>query len=254
MMDPLWLVPDWAAPSGVGAVMTTRQGGRSLAPFDSFNLGNHVGDDPLAVLGNRELFAEAIGATPVFLEQVHGTRVVRVGREDVDRAVPLQADAAVTTEAGIACTVMVADCLPVLLAAPGGKGVAAAHAGWRGLLNGVIEMAVRELCEASACESRQVVAWLGACIGPRRFEVGSEVRDAFLQASTQAADRFVAGAAPGKWLADLPGLAFDRLAALGVSRVGAAIACTVEDASRFFSFRRDGRTGRMAAAVWLSGA
>jgi YfiH family protein len=254
MTNPPWLMPDWDAPSGVGAVMTTRQGGCSLAPYDSFNLGDHVGDDPQAVRQNREAFAEAIGARPVFLEQVHGTRVVRLGSGDADRAVPLQADAAVTTEPGIACTVMVADCLPVLLAAPDGKGVAAAHAGWRGLLNGVIEMAARELCEASACQAREVVGWLGASIGPRRFEVGDEVRDAFAQASPQASGRFVPGPVRGKWLADLPGLASDRLRALGISRVGAINACTVEDASRFFSFRRDGRTGRMAAAVWLRGA
>ncbi len=165
----------------------------------------------------------------------------------------MKADAAITTEPGVACTVMVADCLPVLLAAPDGRGVAAAHAGWRGLLNGVIEMAARELCEASGCEPGELVAWLGASIGPRRFEVGAEVRGAFMQVSPQALERFAAAGAPGKWLADLPALARDRLAALGLARVGTANACTVEDSSRFFSFRRDGLTGRMAAAVWLRG-
>jgi YfiH family protein len=188
----------------------------------------------------------------VFLQQVHGAAVVRLWHADAHAPAALRAaDAAVTTEAGIACTVMVADCLPVLFAAVGGRGVGAAHAGWRGLAAGVLENTVAALCDATQCTPSQLQAWLGPCIGPRQFEVGADVLQAFGIAPDRAAEcrRFVA-AAPGKWLADLPGLARDRLQACGVGAVSGGRWCTVEDGSRFFSFRRDRITGRMAAAVW----
>jgi YfiH family protein len=243
-----FLRPDWPADAGVGALMSTRAGGVSTVPFDSLNLGRAVGDDAAAVAENRRRFETAIGVPTVYLSQVHGCEVVRLvpGYAGLDRA-----DAAITTEPGIACTVMVADCLPVLFAAPHVRGVGAAHAGWRGLAAGVLEATVRALCEAASCEAQDLAVWLGPCIGPRRFEVGADVLDAF-GASAEA--HFVARRRPDgdmRWLADLPGLARDRLHKVGVRRISGSNRCTVEDASRFFSFRRDGVTGRMAAAVWL---
>ena len=248
-----WLAPAWAS-GAVGALMSTREGGVSSGPYASLNLGTAVGDDPDRVADNRARFAEACAALPVFLRQVHGTRVVRVGAGDArPGASPLEADASLTTEPGVACTVQIADCLPVLFAAPEGQGVAAAHAGWHGLSAGVLEATVAALCEAAHCRPEQIEAWLGACIGPRAFEVGADVLAAF-GADRPGSDtnRFIS-LRPDKWLADLAGLARDRLAAAGVARVSGGGWCVVEDASRFFSFRRDRVTGRMAAAVWLTG-
>ncbi len=254
-VHPDWLVPSWNAP-GVGALMTTRAGGASAAPFQSMNLGLHVGDDPAAVDRNRGRFGAALDATPLFLRQVHGTRVLRLTRADLqDPAAPREADASVTTAAGIACTVLVADCLPVLFAAPGARAVGAAHAGWRGLAAGVLEATLAQVCAAAHCESAQVQCWLGACIGPRRFEVGVDVLHAF--GSAPAGDGG-ADATPGfeprgngKWLADLPSLARTRLRASGVTAIHGGQWCTAEGADRFFSYRRDRETGRMAAAIWI---
>jgi len=247
-MHPDWLRPDWNA-SGVGALMTTRRGGFSDAPFDSMNLRDGLGDDPLAVRRNRQLLIDSIRATPVYLKQVHGARVVRLTQDDIRPGAPThEADACVTTEPGIACTSQVADCLPVLFAAPGG--VAAAHAGWRGLAGGVLEATVAALCEAAACTPADVQAWLGACIGPNRFEVGADVLQAFGQPIDGADPLRFKPLREGKWLANLPLLARDRLAALKVGAVSGGAWCTVEDRSRFFSFRRDRVTGRMVAAVW----
>jgi len=227
-------------------------GGCSAAPFDSMNLHAGGADSPEAVARNRAVLAEAIGAMPVFLKQVHGTAVVRLHAADGAAGAAVHtADASVTTERGIACAIQIADCLPVLFAAPAGRGVAAAHAGWRGLAGGVLEAAVAGLCEAAGFRPGDLDAWLGVCIGPRRFEVGADVLEAFGAAPDPAASRRFVAAAPGKWLADLAGLARDRLAAAGLERVSAAAGCASEDASRFFSFRRDRITGRMAAAVWI---
>jgi len=250
-LHPDWLRPDWQT-DGVGALMTTRQGGVSLAPFDSFNLRTSVGDDPQAVAQNQRLLADAIGATPVYLNQVHGAKVVRLAASDLEADASVHdADGSVTTEPGIACAAQVADCLPVLFAAPGGRAVGAAHAGWRGLAAGVLEATLAQICEAAGCEASEVQAWLGACIGPQQFEVGPDVLEAF-GASTIADDspRFVAKAA-GKWYADLPALARDRLQAAGVRTIGGGRWCTVSEPSRFFSFRRDRVTGRMAAVIWI---
>jgi len=250
-MSTPWLLADWPA-TGVGGVMTTRQGGFSASPWNELNLGEHVGDDADALAANRALFKASIGATPVYLSQVHGTRVVRLSKDDVrPAAMAHKADASVTTERGIACTVLVADCLPVLLAAPQARAVAAAHAGWRGLASGVVEATVAALCDAASCDPAQLCAWMGACIGPQRFEVGAEVLQAF-GASPQRPDveRFRPVSA-SKWLANLPLLARDRLAHLGIAEVSGGHACTVDEPSRFFSYRRDGVTGRMAAAVWI---
>jgi len=248
-----WLAPEWRV-AGVGALMTTRSGGVSVGPYAAMNVGAAVGDDARAVAANRALLADAMGAAPVFLRQVHGTRVVRIAAADAAPGAPVhEADAVVTSETGVGCVVQAADCLPVLLAAPEGRAVAAAHAGWRGLAAGVVERTVAALCDVGQCEPGDVVAWLGACIGPQAFEVGADVLAAFdaasLQKSASSARFQPQGGA--KWHADLAGLARDRLAAAGVTSVSGGAWCTVTDASRFFSYRRDGVTGRMAAAVWI---
>lgn len=246
------LTPDWPAPPGVGTWMSTRAGGVSAAPWQGLNLGIAVGDEPAAVAENRRRFAEAIGATPVWLRQVHGRTVARLTVADAGRAPPIEADAAITTERGIACTVQVADCLPVLFCAPEGRAVGAAHAGWRGLAGGVLDATVAALCEATGCPPADLQAWLGPCIGPRQFEVGQEVVLAF--GGSPAGDgRFTPRPRPDgamRWLADLPVLARDRLRQCGVTATTGGAWCTVEDPSRFFSYRRDGVTGRLAAAVW----
>jgi YfiH family protein len=250
--------PDWAAPRGVGALMTTRAGGVSGAPWDSLNLGAHVGDDMASVVENRRRLAAAIGAAPVYLRQVHGAEVVVLTAADAAACAdpagePIEADAAVTCEAGVACVVQVADCLPVLFAADNGRAVGAAHAGWRGLAAGIVEHTLRRVCSLADCAPREMHVWLGPCIGPRRFEVGADVLQAFGSDPLAPNERFVACPHAGgsaRWLADLAGLARDRLAAAGAVYVSGGRWCTAEDASRFFSFRRDGVTGRHVAAVW----
>lgn len=243
-----WLVPDWPAPAGVRAVCTTRAGGTSQGAFGGLNLGGHVGDDPACIAANRAQLQAAVGVRPVFLQQVHGTDVLPIDATTPDGAV---ADACTTIDAGIACTIMVADCLPVLFTDGEGRRVAAAHAGWRGLAAGVLERTV------AAFGDTRPMAWLGPCIGPNAFEVGDEVRAAFVAQSAGAAACFRPGPAPGKWWADLPGLARQRLRAAGLEAVygndGGDAWCTVRNPLRFFSHRRDGvsgRTGRFAAAVW----
>ncbi|WP_295541948.1 peptidoglycan editing factor PgeF [uncultured Pseudacidovorax sp.] len=243
--------PDWPAPPGVHALCTTRDGGVSGEAQGGgragLNLGTHVGDDPATVAENRARLARAAGARPVYLQQVHGSTCARLDAASADG---LEADACITADPGLACTIMVADCLPVLLCDAEGRQVAAAHCGWRGLAGGVLERTV-----AAFGPARTLLAWLGPCIGPTAFEVGPEVRAAFIAADEGAAACFVPGAAAGKWLADLPALARRRLAALGVRDVhgndGGAAWCTVGNPSVFFSYRRDGRvSGRFAALVW----
>jgi YfiH family protein len=237
--------------------MSQRAGGVSRGAHAWLNLGVAVGDEPAAVAENRARFAAALGAQPVWLRQVHGVNVLRL-HAGTDTSPPEGADAACTTEVGVACTVQVADCLPVLFTLRDGSAVAAAHAGWRGLAAGVLEATVQALC-ALAPPNRpagpaDVLAWLGPCIGPRAFEVGAEVLQAFGQdPAAPDATRFVYRPRPDgapRWLAHLPLLARERLRAAGVQAITDGTACTVEDASSFFSFRREGVTGRMAAAVW----
>lgn len=283
-----WLVPDWPAPPGVHALCTTRTGGVSQPPYDSLNLGTHVGDDPAAVHTNRlslqaRVQAVSAGVRPVFLNQVHGDGVVQLDHATADGT---DADACVATDTGVACTIMVADCLPVLLAHRSGTVVAAAHAGWRGLAGqggqGVLEAVVQRFgalalahqapgainIEASvlAASARatpgaapDTMAWLGPCIGPTAFEVGAEVRAAFCDVSAAAQACFTSRAGmPGKYLCDLAGLARLRLQALGITSIygndSSAAWCTVTNASRFFSHRRDsgtlGSSGRFAACIW----
>lgn len=250
-----WLVPDWPAPANVRAACTTRAGGQSCGVWQGLNLGEHVGDALADVASNRAAVRRAVGARPVFLQQVHGTSAARLSAATPDGT---EADACVSTERGVACTVMVADCLPVLFAHDSGQAVAAAHAGWRGLAGGVLESALASLADALDAPIAEVaghtVAWLGPCIGPRRFEVGAEVREAFVQSDAGAAAAFMAQP-HGKFLADLPRLARMRLAAAGITQVsgndGSDDWCTVLRPSRFFSHRRDRQSGRFAALVWL---
>lgn len=252
-MTPPVLRPDWPAP--VGALCSTRAGGVSSGDFATLNLGRAVGDDPAAVAENRRRFASWLdGAQPVWLRQVHGTRVLRLtpsGLHDPD-AEPPEADAAWTDARGLACVVQVADCMPVLLAAADGRAVAAAHAGWRGLAAGVLEATLAALRDGAGVMPSEVLAWIGPCIGPRRFEVGADVLAAFGGAAAGSTDFRPRPRPDGgmRWLADLPSLARARLRACGVASIGGGGWCTADDASRFFSFRRDGVTGRMAAAVW----
>jgi len=251
-----WIVPDWPAPAGVRALCTTRVGGVSEGGYASLNLGDHVGDRPGHVAENRRRLREAVGAEPVFLRQVHGTDCAALVTPGPGA---LTADAALADAAGVAATVMVADCLPVLLCSEDGRRVAAVHCGWRGLAAGVLERACASFrppaAGAAAPDAPRIMAWLGPCIGPERFEVGEEVRAAFVAPAAEAAACFRPGARPGKWLADLPALARQRLRALGVGAVhgndGSPPWCTVGNASRFFSYRRDGAgSGRFAALVW----
>ncbi len=253
--DAGWIVPDWPLPPGVQAICTTRAGGVSGGPYASLNLGDHVGDGAAAVAANRRIFAAALQARPVFMQQVHGNAVATLSPATPDG---VQADACVTTDPGIACTIMVADCLPVLLATADGRVVGAAHAGWRGLAGsageGVLEAACRALWAAAGAGAADTLAWLGPCIGPRAFEVGPEVKAAFEATDPGCAALFTPHG-NGKWLADLPGLARRRLRSLGVERIhgndGGTAWCTVADPSRFFSHRRDrGISGRLAAAIW----
>ena len=237
------LTPEWPAPANVRAAFTLRHYGVSKAPYDSLNVGAHVGDEPAAIAENRRRLRAQLQLPqePAWIDQVHGTEVL-----DLDSAAPpAAADAAFTRRAGRVCAVQVADCLPVLITARDGSVVAAAHAGWRGLAAGVLEATVRRL----AVEPGQAMVWLGPAIGQAHFEVGDEVRQVFLARDAAAAAAFAANAR-GRWQCDLARLARGRLAALGVSAVFGGGWCTHADASRFFSFRRDGRCGRMAALIW----
>ncbi|WP_411385663.1 peptidoglycan editing factor PgeF [Pseudomonas sp. MPB03] len=236
-----WLIPDWPAPARVKACVTTREGGASLAPFDSLNLGDHVGDDPTAVAENRRRLTDPFAITPAWLQQVHGIVVV-----EADPTQVATADASWTATPGIACTAMTADCLPVLFCNRAGTRVAAAHAGWRGLANGVLEATLDSL----AVPADEILAWLGPAIGPQAFEVGPEVREAFIAQLPQAAQAFVASPNAGKCLADIYALARLRLAARGITAVYGGGFCTVTD-PRFFSYRRNPRTGRFASLIWI---
>jgi len=236
-----WLIPDWPAPAGVKACVTTRAGGVSLAPFDSLNLGDHVEDSPEAVLENRRRLTAAFAIQPAWLRQVHGVVVV-----EADPGQIAEADGSWTDTPGIACTAMTADCLPALFCNKAGTRVAAAHAGWRGLAAGVLEAAADSLDVAPA----DILVWLGPAIGPKAFEVGPEVREAFMQQLAQTAEAFVPSHNPGKFLADIYQLARLRLAARGITAVYGGGLCTVTD-PRFFSYRRSPRTGRFASLIWL---
>lgn len=237
------MIPDWPAPANVRSLQATRKGGTSVAPYSSLNLGSHVADNPLAVSRNRMLLAPLLPSEPVWLNQVHGISVVDAGHAG---CLP-DADASVTTHPGAVCVVMTADCLPILLCDDKGTVVGAVHAGWRGLCDGVIEATVSAMIVPSAT----LMAWLGPAIGPGEFEVGDEVRSAFVAQQPQAAAAFMPGN-NGKWLADLYQLARLRLNALGITRIYGGGLCTYREPERFYSYRRDGVTGRMGTFIWLA--
>lgn len=241
-MQPELLLPDWPAPARVRAVQTTRHGGCSEGVYASLNLGDHVGDDPVRVTANRDALSAGLPAVPYWLQQVHGTTAMRLPAADSNIA-----DAAWTTLPGQVCVVMTADCLPVLLCDRAGLVVAAIHAGWRGLCHGVIEATVG----AMGCPPENLLAWLGPAIGPEAFEVGPEVRAAFLERDPRAAAAFVSGDGD-RWLADIYQLARQRLHHLGVQAIYGGGQCTYQDAERYFSYRRDGQTGRMATCIWIA--
>lgn len=236
------LCPDWPAPASVRALQTTRLGGTSPAPWASFNLGDHVQDEPTRVQLHRASLQAHLPAAPAWLNQVHGTQVVDVAQYHG----PVAADAAWAGRPGLVCAVMTADCLPVLFCDRSGQVVAAAHAGWRGLLDGVLEATLK----AMPVPAREIMAWLGPAIGPSAFEVGEEVRAAFVARDAAAAAAFQPSP-QGRWLADIYCLARQRLSAQGVSAIYGGQWCTVSDPGRFFSYRRDGQTGRMASLIWL---
>jgi YfiH family protein len=240
------LTPEWGAPGAVRAAFTLRVGGVSVAPFDSLNLAAHVGDSAAAVTENRRRVRARLElpAEPAWLEQVHGTRVADLDVPDEASRGP--ADAVITRGAGKVCVVQVADCMPVLFAALDASAVAVAHAGWRGLAAGVLEATVAKLAVAPG----ELVAWLGPAISMRHFEVGDEVRAAFLAGDRGAGAAFELNTR-GRWQCDLAALARRRLAALGIADLSGGGWCTCADPARFFSFRRDGRCGRMAALIWL---
>ncbi|NOU24114.1 MAG: peptidoglycan editing factor PgeF [Methylotenera sp.] len=241
-----FIIPNWPAPANVKALQTTRIGGVSHAPYASLNLGAHVNDDPIAVAKNRQLLSLYLPSEPVWVNQVHGVEVI-----DAAKSSCLQnADASFTTKPNVVCVTMTADCLPVLLCDKSGSVVAAVHAGWRGLCDGAIEAAVNKL----AVDKREILAWLGPAIGPKAFEVGDEVREQFIAKDAQAETAFKANG--NKWLGDIYTIARQRLNNLSVTQIyGGSINenfCTYTDEARFFSFRRDNATGRMASLIWLA--
>ena len=243
------IFPEWPAPENVHAATTTRHGGVGKPPFDSLNMGGHVGDEPVSVAVNRQRLTETLSLPekPHWLSQVHGTGVIKL--DDSSVGLP-EGDASMTREPGCICAVLTADCLPVLFCDRAGTRVAAAHAGWRGLAAGVLESTV----EALNVPGDEILAWLGPAIGPQSFEVGEEVYQAFVEQDLEAAGAFVPSTdadKKGHWLADFYQLARIRLNNTGVTAIFGGGFCTLEDQERFFSFRRDGETGRMASLIWL---
>jgi len=269
------IIPDWPAPTNVRALQTTRSGGASAAPYHSLNLGTHVGDAPLVVARNRNSLNPLLPSEPVWLEQVHGTRVANADAANCREI----ADACIATKRGAVCVVMTADCLPILLCDPQGTVVAAVHAGWKGLAAGVLEATVsamqttthenlsrKNLARENAAQSLQLMAWLGPAISQIAFEVGAEVRDCFVAQNPAATAAFSPSpppregkrkrqnaqrSAPEKFHADLYALARLRLQALGVTQIYGGNRCTYTESDTFFSYRRDGVTGRMATFIWL---
>ena len=237
------IVPDWPAPANVRACVTTRARGDSLAPFECFNLGDHVGDNDRQVQANRDVLEQQLECSPVWLEQVHGATVVEASPGTLATA-----DASWSAAPGVACSILTADCLPVLFTDRDGTRVAAAHAGWRGLADGILEATVATM----AAPPETLLAWLGPAIGPQAFEVGAEVRERFCVWNAASAQAFTPGEAPGKWWCDLFLLARLRLQQAGVTAVYGGGVCTYSDSQRFYSYRRDGVTGRFASLIWLS--
>ena len=244
-----WIIPDWSAPGNVKALFTTRNGGVSRGTngvYASLNLGAHVNDNLADVECNRALLRHHLPGEPSWLKQVHGTLPIWI---DQTTAVTPEGDAALCRQQGTVCAVMIADCLPVFLCDTAGTTVGIVHAGWRGLAGGVIEKSIA----AMAVDHNQLMAWLGPAIGPDHFEVGADVYEAFVQQDAQAVQAFVPknSSHEKKWLADIFLLARQRLTSIGITEIYGGGICTFSDPERFFSYRRDGETGRMAALIWL---
>ncbi|WP_020560023.1 peptidoglycan editing factor PgeF [Thiofilum flexile] len=242
-----WLLPDWPAPHNIHAFTTTRQGGVSAAPYDRLNLGDHVDDVPMAVARNRQLVGDIaqLPSEPLWLKQVHGTVVM--GMEGGGSCYPT-ADASIALKPKQVCVVMTADCLPVLFCNKSGTKVAAAHAGWRGLCDGMLEQTVQAFQEPPS----ELLVWIGPGIGSNAFEVGAEVRAEFIAIDAKAESAFQLAPKAGKWLGDLYQIARQRLANVGVTAVYGGDYCTYTDSERFFSYRRDGKTGRMGSFIWMA--
>jgi YfiH family protein len=239
-----WLIPDWPAPAGIKSCVTTRSGGVSVAPYDSFNLGDHVDDDPRAVAANRLRLTSELHIEAAWLKQVHGVAVA-----EADPTQVVEADASWTATPGIACTIMTADCLPALFCNRAGTRVAAAHAGWRGLASGVLEAAAESLQVAP----NEILVWLGPAIGQPSFEVGAEVREAFISSHPQTDEAFIPSNNPGRFMADIYALARLRLAAFGITAIYGGGFDTVTD-PRFYSYRQSARNGRFASLIWIDHA
>jgi YfiH family protein len=246
------IVPDWPAPANVHAMQTTRNKGYSHAPYDTLNLGSHVKDNPQHVAQNRQLLSQYLPSEPVWLNQVHGIHVVDAANTN---CVP-DADASFSIRENVVCVTMTADCLPVLLCNNAGTVVAAIHAGWRSLCDGVIEATVAQILTTTPVKPADLIAWLGPAIGPQAFEVGGEVRMQFIEKDAQADLAFKKHPAfkphDDKWLGDIYQIATQRLNNLSVTKIYGGGLCTYTDKERFFSFRRDGDTGRMATLIWLA--
>ncbi len=239
-----WITPDWKAPKHVKAFASTRIGGCSLAPYEGLNLGMHVGDDPILVQRNREFLQQQtqMPSAPVWLNQTHSTIVAEI---DKSTSEVFDADGIITSSPNVVCSAMTADCLPVLITNIQGTQVAAVHAGWRGLAGGIVENALEKF-------SDDVMLWLGPAIGPEAFEVGEDVLQAFLDHDSKAGEAFVPGNQKGKWWANMATLTSLRMAKLGIDQVFDSGLCTYQDPKRFYSYRRDGVTGRQATFIWIN--
>ncbi len=237
-----WLIPDWPAPANIRAGTTLRNGGVSLPPYDSLNLGDHVGDDPAAVAENRQRLK--LPGEPIWLKQTHSTRIVNAAHCTPGQS---EADGSYTTQPHIICTVLTADCLPLLICNKKGTQVAAVHAGWRGLAAGIIETAVKNFTD----DYSELLVWLGPAIGPNHYEVGNDVREVFITREPAANTAFVpTGIGRGKWYMDIYRLARQRLQALGLNAIYGGNHCSYRQQEQFYSYRRDGITGRMASLIW----
>lgn len=244
-----WIIPEWPAPSNVSALFTTRNGGTSSGPngiYATLNLGDHVNDRATDVAGNRALLRNYLPSNPKWLKQVHGVLPIWVDQDSTT----FEGDAAMSRRCGTVCVVLVADCLPIFLCDLAGTMVSVIHAGWRGLAGGIIEKTITEM----NCGQNRLMAWLGPAIGPNYFEVGEEVREAFINQDGKSRLAFVPQykKKDSKWLANIFLLARQRLVTAGVTEIYGGEICTYSDPKKFYSYRRDGATGRMAALIWLS--
>lgn len=253
MVDKIPQIPvDWDVPKNIKTLVTTRQGGFSQAPYESFNLAEHVGDESNYVQKNRQKLTNCLPSSPIWLNQVHSDRII----EAKTTALGCDADGSYTSQSNVVSVVMTADCLPVLITNRQGSAVAAVHAGWRGLANGIIEQGVKDIIAASQCKANDIRVWLGPAIGAAAFEVGDEVKQVFLQQVALTEQNavsacFIASQNQHKWLADIYQLARLRLASIGVENCSGGTYCTYENAELFYSYRRDGQTGRMASIIWM---